>query len=556
MQQFLQRFGILKSKPRSSSQITEAYALLESETRELRSALTTAEINLCDLTRQLESSNAKIQELSSIVAARDSRISELMSSIQRLTFSGQGSLGLCGASPAAAQSSSPRSSTSISATTPPLSARGRMRELGSRKLLSALGAAPAAAPPPDPAKQSVAKAPAAAPSASTQQLIGKTPTGAPLAVSAAKQSVATKDKPSAVEASAPQMTSHVSLAKDPGECPEAKSRAAEAAERAGAVPCQHGNSSDGPKMSEGPKMHELPMARKLPPPAPQPMPQASPSSNARHPSEHPLVPASGHDVIYDARLKEVHSGGGGTSQARAALLGEPASLLEATPADASADPAVHPQLRVTAAGLVEARARPVGTWIDAPLPMPDCEARANGWLDTSQKITPKLKEMQAKSFLVGAASDAQRLATIDVFVERGALTFDQGERVAAAVAADSFEKTVVEAAFECTESDAASGMHKSAALELHSDGGAILNLVDGRTKPVVWMYAFASAAEESDEQTLRLTGTCISDHAIGEAASFWLEFLNESGGWRGLVGAPDSDPGGIGDRWEVEFLPS
>lgn len=574
MQQFLRRVGIVRSKgaaqSSSSSRTSEdAYAVLEIEAKELRSKLAAAHVDLGDLTEQLAVRDAKIQELSGTIAARDARITELSDRIQAFAFSGQGSLSISSGKTTSVEAfsssprTSPRSSPSVAATTPPLSARSRMRELGSRKLPSSIASAPATALPAPLTKQLIAHAPTAEPPATVAESSSAKATAAAMLADpaepliskvAAAQGEQSKTEAAAHPSAAPSLSTsaRTSLPETPSPIPalaeqsEPKSNEASTSDT---LPRKLGNSSP-------PRKRELPMARKLPPPASQDMQIASLSSNAQSPSERCTLPtAVAHDVIYDARLKEVHSGGGGTSHARAALLGESAPVEDA-PADDATDRAELPNVRMSPSGLLEARARPVGAWVDPPQPMPGTEARAAGWLDKSQKISTKLKEMQAKSFLVGAASDAQRLASIDVFVESGALTASQGEKIAAAVTAQTFEKTTVEAAFECTESDAERDFHKSAALELHSDGGAILNVVDGRRKPVVWMYAFANAADESDEQTLRLSGTCISSNAIGEAASFWLEFLSDSGGWRGLVGAPDSDPGGIGARWEAEFLPS
>ena len=250
------------------------------------------------------------------------------------------------------------------------------------------------------------------------------------------------------------------------------------------------------------------------------------------------------------------------TQAKAALLGAP--LMDPSPTSAPVaedDSAViaairAQQLRRTHGGRIEACARHVGTWIDAPEPMDGSTTRVSGWLNPEQKISEVLKERQAKAFLAGAASDAQKLATIEYFVERGAFGRAQGKKLIADLIGQSLEKTVVEAAFECRESDVTAGVHRSAALELHSDGGAALTVTEGPGQ--LWIYTFVDAAEESDENTLRLRGTCKlsgDSLAVGETVSFWLEFLSESGGWRGLVGAPDSDPAGIGGRWEAEFAP-
>ena len=283
--------------------------------------------------------------------------------------------------------------------------------------------------------------------------------------------------------------------------------------------------------------------RPLPPPQAarpaQPPPVFKPISHGRNLL--PLRPSDQHE--FAERIKEVQGSGGGAAAAKAALLGTTAA------SPASAEPTE------TSEGIA-ARARPVGTWVNAPAPIHGTDARVESWLSAGENLSKMLKERQAKAFLASASSDEQKLSTIEAFVEGGVFSKAQGKKLALACGAAALEKILVEAAFEYESEEG--GTSRTAALELHSDGGAMLSVTQedkGKGAPRLWTYKFKDAADDSDDQTLRLRGSCTSDNAEGEAATFDFELrpVEEGGGWRGLVGGPDAR--GIGARFEVDFSP-
>jgi len=201
-------------------------------------------------------------------------------------------------------------------------------------------------------------------------------------------------------------------------------------------------------------------------------------------------------------------------------------------------------------------ARPLGTWVDA------CPPRKG-----VDDLIDRLKSFKAKDFKKSAAiafleeepQYAVRFATLDVLVAEGAVSQALAVKLVATANGDKgdgsehYEKTVVDAGFEAVgKSVEVAGLagRQLASLELHSDGAALMTVTEGHSS---WKYVFSSAADESDEHTLRLTGTCTSDNGAGESVTFELEHRDGDGGWSGRVGAPHSRDGA--GRWMAIFAP-
>jgi len=191
-------------------------------------------------------------------------------------------------------------------------------------------------------------------------------------------------------------------------------------------------------------------------------------------------------------------------------------------------------------------ARVVGTWVDAPSPPVGTDALVGR---LSRVGSSGLKMVLTKAFLESWSSPAQRLAIIERLMEAEAISKSQGLRLTGEFVPPTFEKTVVSASFTYTEPGNHEHGPRQASLELLSNGGAVLMVTEELYAGMAWSWAYScpNAAEESDETTLRLRGTCTSEPVVDEIC-FEMRLL-DGGGWRGKVGGPAWDA----KWWEAVF---